>query len=223
MKTKSLSFLAASALLASPALATTLIIEEGNATFGRVGAVVVDFNSDAADVNWTDGVPQNGTSYPIYSVSFIKNNDDDTFANLWLGVYDSFSGPNSLGNLLGASTASVAWGAASAGTTFTWTFDNINLTAAENQQLVFAFQTDADSRTNILSGDDNPEGAIGLRRIPGFDSANRGIVSDGAAIVHGNGSQGLQLRVPHMTLVIPEPGTAMLGLLGLLGFLRRRR
>ena len=197
--------------------------------FGATAGIGIDYGAHAAPTFWSQGAPVNGQSYFIDSFSVIKNNEDSTFENLWVGVYDAFSNngltEGDLGNFLGASAASQAWGAGETGETFTWTFDNLIFEAAEDQQLFFLFQESADARTTKLTVG---EGEIQIQRLDG----NNNIANFGAAIINGGPAPGAGFqslgRVPLTTVgisTIPEPGTyaALFGLVALGVVALRRR
>ena len=188
-----------------PNPSTFNISSRGIGNFGRTSGIVVAFSEDAPEANWSDGAPRNRTEYAISSFSVIANNavgdhvNADTYANLWVGVYDSFTGvgnvPGDVGNFLGASEASVAWSEREAGQVFTWTFDNINFRADNGQQLVFLFQTSADAMTTKL---ESPEGSIAIQRLPNeYVPAN-----EGAGVINGSNTVGIQNRVPLINVVI---------------------
>ena len=204
------------------------VSDAASANWGRAAGAVVTFGENAPGTNWSPSTPVNGTAYFINSVSFIKNNNDATFDQLWIGVYDSFSGQGTeegdLGNFLGASNASVAFGAAAEGDSLTWDFDNVSLEAADNQQLVFMFQESAGEMTTKLEPE---EGELALRRL--VNDANHTIAAQGSAVIHGAPVAGIAgERVLFMDVdisVVPEPSTyaAIFGLAALGAVVIRRR
>lgn len=210
------------ALAAGAASATTTLTIETAATpgtFGRTGGVAVDFSSTTGGTWSTQLV--DGTSYFVDSVTFTKNNAVATFPQLWIGVYSSFTSPNSPSGFLGASSGSVAWGEAAAGTSFTWNFSDVIAAANPGSQLILLFQDSPDERTNLTT---IAEGDVAVARMPGETGS---LAGNGAAIIHGNATQGIfATRAPLMELSVtpvPEPGTTLLGALGALALLRRRR
>ncbi len=210
--------LAIIACCASASPAATLSISSGSsATFGRTDGVFVPFAAPAAS-NWSPTLV-NGQVYAINSVSYIKNNTDATFANLWIGIYTSYT-PTSgaLSGFLGSSSNSVAWGTAANGSTQNWNFSGVSATADTSSTLYLMFQTSA---TAIGAQLDVAEGAIALRRLPDAD----GGLAAGAGIIQGEATTRND-RTPFMTLAttaVPEPSTLLLSTLGGLVLLRRKR
>ncbi len=139
----------------------------------------------------------------------------------WMGVYTGISDSETPTGYLGSSLASVAWGAGGTGDQFTWTFGNdFSATVGDGNQLVFMFQTESGEQSSQLN---IPNNTIAIQRLGNSES----YTDNGAGIWHGNGPDGFQeFRVPVLTLeitAVPEPSTALLGGLGLLALLRRRR
>lgn len=194
-------------------------------TFGRTGGQAVDFSAGTGGA-WNPSNPVNGQEYFINSITFTKNNAVNAFENLWIGVYTELSGGNNFNGFLGSSNNSVAWGAGVAGDSFTWTFSNVIAEAGDGQFLYFVFQDSADNTPTMMA---IAEGDIGIQRLPDAET----LANWGAAIIHGNGTQGVMQGSPNpgrvglMTLnitAVPEPNT--LFVLGtLIGFavIQRRR
>ncbi len=222
---------------AAQAGAATLHIDNTTTTppatgnFGRTAGAYVLFSStgldSAANLNWGSAPPQDGQLYSIDSVSFVKNNVGPATspANLWIGVYTGYSG-GTLTGFLGASNASVAWAAATSGSTHTWSFDGISVTADPGVQLYFMFQTSADARTSQLGL--TAENDLSIVRLPDSGTTNGGAhtyAAQGVGIIQDNGTDRTD-RIPFITLqttLIPEPSSAALFGLGALALLRRRR
>lgn len=212
--------------------ATTFQVTGGNSGFGASAGLVIAFENDAPASNWTAETPTNSQEYYINTISLIKHGQGSNadFDNLWIGVYDAASpltlnhDSTGLGTFLGASTSSVAWNSATVGSTVTWSFNDVSLTAAPGQLLVFAFQTSAAAMTDHILVNNND---ISIRRMDGNDNT---LTNQGAGVIHGEISPArsgyVDNRVPNVTLEItqiPEPSTALLGSLGMLFLLRRRR
>ena len=218
--------------------AATLQTSTGSpANFGRIGGVYTTFSSTlepTAAANWAGAPPVDGNTYTIDTLSLVKNNAAGTgLANLWVGVYGSYSGSTSsrgvYGDFLGVSTSAVAWSTLGPGASATWSFNGVTATAASGKMLYFAFQTSADS----LSGSapiNSVEGETAGQRLPGDGNT---ATNQGAGIIEAmlptpistNGYL-RDTRVAVMNLAVtpvPEPSAAALGALGALGLLRRRR
>ncbi len=233
------AFLTAAVALsfAAQAGAATLHIDNttttppGTGNFGRTAGAYVLFSStgldSTANLNWGSAPPQDGQPYSIDSVSFVKNNVGPATSpeNLWVGVYTGYAG-GTLTGFLGASNASVAWAAATSGSTQTWSFDGISVTANSGVQLYFMFQTSAEARTTQLGL--SAENDISTRRLTDNGTTNGGAhtyAAQGAGIIQDNGDV-RDTRIPFITLqttLIPEPSSAALFGLGALALLRRRR
>lgn len=214
-------------IVAHPQLSYS-VTQASPGTFGQTSGTIVQFGSHSGDINdrWSPDLPVDGVTYSIDSVSFVKNNTNDTFENLWVGVYGSYSGGAdnealTVGDFRGASTNSVAFGAAGAGDILTWTFENVSLQAGDGQSLVFLFQTSADEMTSKMNFAD---GQIAVQRT----TSNGGTVSGSWIISGGTANQirtGQSLIMDLDISVIPEPSTyaAIVGLAVLGVALIRRR
>lgn len=234
-------------LLPALAAAISLTLNAGAATlqtstgspgnFGRIGGVYTTFSSTlepTAAANWAGGAPVDGNTYSIDTLSLVKNNAAGTgLANLWVGIYGSYSGSTSsrgvYGDFLGVSTSAVAWSTLGPGVTATWSFSGVTATAASGKMLYFAFQTSADS----LSGSapiNAVEGETAGQRLPGDTNT---AINQGTGIIEAmlptpvstNGYL-RENRVAVMSLAVspvPEPSSAGLAALASLVLLKRRR
>jgi MYXO-CTERM domain-containing protein len=229
---------AATLSLTLSAGAATLQIASGTpGGFGRIGGVYTAFSStveSSVAANWGGAAPVDGNTYSLDTLTLVKNNASGTgFADLWVGIYGSYSGSTSsrgvYGDFLGVSTASVAWSTLGPGATASWSFSGVTATAASGKQLFFALQTSAASLSG-LAPINATEGQSSVQRLPGdtntFTNQGAGIIE--AMLPTPAGSEGYlrNTRVGLMSLTVspvPEPSVAALGALGALGLLRRRR
>ncbi len=194
----------------------------------------MNFSSTAGGSTWDTPLTA-GQIYSIDSITLTKANSNTTFTELWVGVYSGFTGGNALSGYLGSSDASVAWGSLTTDQTATWSFSGIEFEAqSTSTPLYFVFQTSAGEQSALIPSGTLGENTIAIRR-SGTESGDL-FTNLGAAIIHGNGTQGLlgssptprsptmRLEVSEVTAAIPEPsGTAALGFIGLLGLMCRRR
>lgn len=143
---KNFTFLMTSlAVLGSAQGATVLDIPAPTSPsgFGQVAGVYVDFSTTTGGT-WSPDALVDSQSYYINSITLTKNNTNNTFPNLWMGVYTGISDSETPTGYLGSSEVSVAFGAGGAGDEFTWTFGNdFSATVGDGNQLVFMFQTES--------------------------------------------------------------------------------
>lgn len=161
-------------------------------------------------------------SQVIDSITFLGSTQ--TFANYFLNIYSigtadiatlNFANGTETANLsfLGSSTTAVSYPVASAGTPLTWDYSGITL--ALDTALFAVFSTTA------------TEGTFNFTRVRGVadDSASFENITLGNSARLGSGTPGggQQGAYSIELTAIPEPSTALLGGLGMLMLLRRRR
>jgi hypothetical protein len=212
---------------------STTVTPGGSVNFGRTGGTYLLFSGTgqtaSSTLNWAGSPPVDSQVYSLDSVAFTKNvvGPATSPAELWVGVYTSFTG-GVLGGFQGASSSSVAWASAASGSTLTWNFNGIEVAAAPAQELYLMFQTSAASRDGLGALGLSAEGDISTLRLADTGTTNGGphtFAGQGVAIIQDNNAVRAD-RVPHISVQItPVPEPSAVGLLGLgaLCTLRRRR
>jgi len=195
----------------------------GTGNFGQVAGATV--RATPTGPSWTGAPLVTNTTITITDVSFIKNQAVNTgVGDLWVGVYlgSGLLTNSSLASTtyLGSSSASVNYNSAALGAVLSWSFPAVSFTVGTNSHLHFVLQTSGGELTNTP---DYVSGTLSLRRFD--DSVSNTFATHGAGVIHGNATTGtVTNRVPIMTVnAIPEPGSALLAILGMVPFLRRRR
>lgn len=135
----------------------------------------------------------------------------------YIHIYDAFAvdgsaNPSSIGNLIGVSSSTIDLANSSANQTLTWTFNNVAISSAQQYFYVLATNTSA---ATVGNSSNLTTSAFEL---------NTGNPYTGGQAYRANGTTSdwdMEFRL--VTNTIPEPSTALLGGLGALALLRRRR
>jgi hypothetical protein len=148
------------------------------------------------------------TTIKLTSFSFWSSGAGNTPSNTtYLHIYDA-KPTATTGTLVGVSTNFIDTNPVlTLGTQMTWTFNNLELNYGTKYWAVFA-----DVTTKITAQ------VVGL----GFQNSNLNPYAGGAALaasINENAAQDARFEITF----IPEPSTALLGSLGMLALLRRRR
>jgi len=178
--------------------------------FGQ--SITVNVGADTAD----GSIP--ATVYLTeLSFQYSSSASGGTLSNAYIHVYDAFAvdgdnTPSTIGNLVAVSTSTVSSGAANG--TLTWTFGGDAISKSTAYTYVFASTTTAQTVADS-------SGLVGA----GIE-LNTGNPYTGGRAFRANGTTtdwDFAFEMKTSTTPVPEPSAALLGGLGLLALLRRRR
>ncbi len=221
MKLKSIfAVLAATTLSASAAsvIVDNYFTQQNGSTTGAVGNwSVQSFTPTVAGLGTNDTVTINSpipaTVY-LTNVSFLKavSGTGSTIGSLYVNVYQ---GAGNGGTFVGSSTNTIDVDGAAGLATLSWNFANLALTDS-TLQYAFVFSTTATNDTAAVARLQVARDSGG-----GFNNSYTGGSSSFNA--NGTGATAYDTRFAATYNTIPEPSAALLGGLGMLALLRRRR
>lgn len=212
--------------LTSVASAATLsVTDNGTSIYTSAQGFAIDFTSAAPNnssltTGWSPTLLA-GTTYILSSISpQLSGVVENGTGNFYLGVYTGLSGGNLTG-FLGTSTNTVNFASVTAGSFQQYDFSGINVTAdaaadgAGTGLLHFIFQSGTTGLASLNASSDS----VGVYR----SGPSSPFATGYSAIIAGTNLVGN--RAPNYTAVVavPEPSTAILGGLGVLGLMLRRR